>query len=296
MTNKSRYAAVYVLFIAFIGFTSIGAAQDSRTKVKPCKNLKYISNVVVTDNEVACKDLVQYDTVIADLSALNISSIPLTLHSLVISPSNENNWGKENTEHDRISISYKKNNLKWQKSTLLIFPHEVGHKILSNYFVKKWPLLQELKEIDELNDGFSDWRKDQFLQKNLSELEMFSRMSDPYQEFFADLVQALYFENPHANDAAFIGFGRTPMACRTFDHELSADFYEPEAHCAFSAIRVKFWQQIVKPNLSNKKAMLTHVADVMFEEIRPQAKSRTSLPIDEAAERLFEKVKAKYNE
>lgn len=122
----------------------------------------------------------------------------------------------------------------------------------------------------DLNGPSPSVLRDQYYQKNKTQLDAFDKIVLPYHELFADLTQALFFDDPGVNEKAFLGFGMPQSPCRTFNEVLSKNFESSEPHCQLSSIRVEIWNKLVVPMLPDKKAILLKLADAIWQEVEPR--------------------------
>ncbi len=130
----------------------------------------------------------------------------------------------------------------------------------------------------DLNGPSPSVLRDKYYLDNKVELDTFSNIVIPYHELFADLVQALVFDDPNINEKAFLGFGMPSEPCRTFNERLPVNFQSDEPHCRLSSVRVDIWNKFVKPMLPNKKAILLKLAGAIWAEIEPQLNDPKSTP------------------
>jgi hypothetical protein len=130
-----------------------------------------------------------------------------------------------------------------------------------------------------------------FQADNKAQIDRFLEVVPSYHELFADLFEALYYEDPDINNPAFLGVGVPIEACRTFSAKLPADFKSEDPHCSFSSIRYELWQKFVIPSRGAKKEILLRVADAIWAELEPQLNS-PNLAIEpaDAAKRLLDKI------
>ena len=93
-------------------------------------------------------------------------------------------------------------------------------------------------------------------------------IESPYDELFADITAAVYFNDPEVIAVAIgILSNQPPVACRSFTAKPDPTFNTLEAHCELSSARAELWKHWIRPRLSDKKFLLRSLAKLLVGEI-----------------------------
>jgi len=130
----------------------------------------------------------------------------------------------------------------------------------------------------------------QFYSENQAELQKIEEVLVPYHELFADLVQALYYDDPMINNKATLLMGVNTQLCRTFKLRMPRNFQSIDPHCQLSAIRRTLWNQFVVPQQNNKKAILGRLAEAISQEVARRVQSGQKITDEEAGLKLLQKL------
>lgn len=124
-----------------------------------------------------------------------------------------------------------------------------------------------------------------FSERNKAELDRITKISESYQELYADLIVSVLLDDPlattkaeksfgfphqsYADSSGYAGFGE----CREWGRQAPVGFQSADPHCAYSAIRFALWTRLVVPAGSSKRELLKSIGQAIVEEIAMQVDS-----------------------
>jgi hypothetical protein len=198
------------------------------------------------------------------LEVLAFSPKEIEVSRLIINETKQFN-GHVNYTNQTLNLNWNEKVPQLNQFTEIIFSHELGHLIFYEYLREAFPeILKAGLHFSPVQAPPENWSK------------LVDDVSRPYNETFADLVQALYWQSPSPNDRAFAISNLPPLDCRSFDRVLPEDFSSISMHCKIAKRRIQIWNQIVLPNLPDRRLVLDIVAKMFIEEI--QMKMQESVP------------------
>lgn len=284
------------------------------------------------NNVYNCDDFRVFDQILYDIKELSPVEIPRLNYVVVSNPPYWNAF--YNGVYNNITFSFDRTDPDELSTIDKIFAHELGHfifqKMLSNLFPEYKELLRlndlvarqtelmrpAFRKYEEKNSPCTDQpeicnamveeafarahsdisnateNRDQYADINTLKLNHISDLVGPYHELFADLVASILFEDPDVN--ALRKYSGEDRTCRTFSKELGSDFKTVVAHCAFSKIRKRLWNQVVIPQIKDKKSLILFIGQVFLEEIR--SNKETFIKLDQKeVDRLVESLGRAFN-
>lgn len=304
------------LLVSCLTFLQTATALQPAPVAQICTEFKNIgvAFINIEPNIVNCDSFKAFDEIISSMQAYSES--PLYLGYLQIDPRNGNNYGSENFDLSKVTISYDEYGIDWNRATKIIFIHEIGHLILDNHLAKEIPLLRTLTELRSKQAAYTKMafkfyqRKgsailppldasgltptaalQKFRQERRAELAKLAAIRSGYDELYADLVQALVLKHPAINNQASRLFRIPTESCRTFNEDLPAGFVGGDDQCRLSNIRYQLWNEFVVPNLSNRKLILAKLARVIRQEVAIQMLGRIYSPTEQG-DRLIQALQS----
>lgn len=184
------------------------------------------------------------------------------------------------------------------KDSQIIWSHEYGHAVLSAFIEKSFPqLLPFLKRdvdyqhlVDEMDRARADGPRYQSLKEiwqkfwmpgEASQVQAFNQLFSPYDEFFADLVSVLTFDDRSAMTRAlsFPGMGAgvaERYSLRDFSRERSSQGFQVKSpHGLLAPTRGWLGQHLGTPlKLSEKRDLLAKVSQVLLREVETRWKKK----------------------
>lgn len=299
-------------FLFLILLSPIMALAETRKMCSGYKNLQFVSinEVGGTQNyrDYTCEDFNSFDELtgrVLLLSPAKITSIDVMAYK------DQPEEAAMDFVFNHMHIGFNPEDAKIKTAVEVIFTHEIGHAIFSEYLYQTLPEFKEynrlrqseqpgdvlalLQYINLLKDGKCEAECTDFIKMNAEKVERVSQRDDliskwgdanevldnqlyviakSYHELFADIVATVSTNSPSAvSDALFLVAGES-YSCRDMRFSRATIVPGGDPHCEFSGIRKQIYENLIKPanTLRKKRQVLADIAKIFGDEIGKELK------------------------
>jgi hypothetical protein len=275
-------------------FTNV-FAQSPPKPASTCSGFDKFLGVGVTNDNVSqplrCEQLRPLEQVFTDIAQLSSSELPPPIlfakNSLL--PQIE----IYNMDTGVIEVGVNPASELEMRALPKLFAHELGHHIFYANAFKNLPVYSDIADISSLyyqvmaeertdlrgifySESFTSFI-DLFglvMENSSEDLAKFEIVSESYQELFADVVAAVYFEDPEVMKQSMVDFHKVDT-----DRSFSVDLPITAAsstivHNYFISVRGSLWKEWIKPrlgehpNFDTKKKVIEDLLQIFVSEIK----------------------------
>jgi hypothetical protein len=274
-------------------FTNVHA-QSAPSPAQSCLGFDKFLGVGITNDDsgepLTCEQLRPLEKVYAEVSQL--SSLELPPPILVAKNSVLSQLEMYSLTTGVIDVGVNPASEIEMRALPKLFAHELGHHIFYANAFKNLSVYSDIAEIsslyyqvmdEERNDSGKIFGSDNFsgfvdllnlVAENASEdLVKFDIVSDSYQELFADVVAAVYLEDPEVMKQSLIDF-RLVGTERSFSVNLPITSSSTKVYSYFISVRGSLWKEWIKPRLGDhpsvdkKKRVIDELLQIFVSEIQ----------------------------